>query len=68
MMTVAATTTAMKIAMDCKGNGVGSNYDSDSGVGDSHGNNGGGGDSEGGGHIPQSPKAAVEKLAVAVIW
>ena len=53
MRTVAATTTAVKTVMDCIGDGVGGNYNSDSGVGNSDNNNGGSGDSKGGGHIQQ---------------
>ena len=67
MTAVAATTMAVKTAMDCKGDGVVGNYGSNSGVGYSDNDNGGGGNSEGGGHIPQSSKAAVEESAAAVM-
>ena len=62
-MTVAATTTAVKTAMDCKDDGVVGDYNSDSGVGNSDDDNGNSGDSKGGGNIPQSPKAPAEELA-----
>ena len=61
MTAVAATTTAVKMAMDCKGNGVIGNYDSNSGVGNSDNNNSGSGNSKGGGHIQQSLKPAAEE-------
>ena len=71
-MTVATTMTAVTTAMDCKGDGVGGDYDSDSDGGDSDGgdsddDNCGGSDSEGGGHIQQSLKAAAEKTAVVAM-
>ena len=49
----AATTRAVKTVIDCIGDGVGGNYNSNSGVGDSDDVNGGSGDSKGGGHIQQ---------------
>ena len=55
-MTVAATTMAVKMAMDCIGDGVVGDYNSDSGVGDSDDDNGGSSsssDSKGGGHTQQ---------------
>ena len=52
-MTVAATTTAVKMEMDCIGDGVDGNYNSDSGVGNSDIDNSGSSDSKGGGHIQQ---------------
>ena len=71
MMTVVATTTAVTTAMDCKGNGVGGNYDSNSISGDSNGGNSdddncSGGDSKGGRHIQQSLKVTSEETAVVV--
>ena len=45
--------TAVKVAMDCIGDGVGGDYNSDSSVGDSDNNNGGSGDSGGGWHVQQ---------------
>ena len=53
MTTVAATTTAVKTAIDCIDGGVGGDYNSNSGVGDSDDDNGNSGDSKGGGHIQQ---------------
>ncbi len=72
MMTVAATTTAVTTTMDCKGDSVGGNYDSDSdgdnsNGGDSDDDNCGSSDSECGGHIQQSPKAAAEEMAVVAM-
>ena len=57
------------MAMDCKGNGVSSNYNSnsESSIGDSDANNGGGNDIESGRHIQQSPKASAEESAAVVM-
>ena len=67
MMTVAATTMREKTAMDCIGNGVGNNYNSNSSVGDSDNNNSSSGNSEGGGHIQQSLNVATEETAAALM-
>ena len=69
MMTVAVTTPGVTTAMDCKGDGVGGNYDWDSNGGNSNdrgsdNDNCSSSNIEGGGHIQQSLKPAAEETAV----
>ena len=70
MLTVAATTTAVTTAMvDCKGDGVGGDYNSDSNGSNSNGSNSdydncGSSNSKGGEYIQQSLKVAAEEMAV----